>query len=334
MARKPYEHSAYWYAYHHGWTYSEAKTYAGKYLDMHTYRPRMREVREGESYGKAWFAWRSQDSRFDSTFNPLLLCACAMVDVGVAMRDTVSKLADPAERDRIRRGIARDLRRVRRPFYYARETERRRELAAARRKVTRRTTTAPMPTAGDVRAAWDARRESREAMIRLGGMLQDLECYVDNCLRFGEYGEVVGRNGGIKGWLSENVPELLPKYKTLMRHKAMAVRLRQATGTEDPKPTCALLGETPRHEAVAEILAEPEPVFSRVFATLEHRLSPETVFLDAAKPRTRGRGRASRKQIPQDGRIFRRGKSGAPSKFIRTEPHLYLGQKTGRTDEI
>ena len=300
MAQRAYEHSAYWYAYHCGWTYSEAKSHAGKYLDMHSYRPRMREVREGESYGKAWFAWRSQDYRFDSTFNPLLLCACAMVDVGTAMRDTVSKLADPAERDRIRREIARDLRKVRRPFYYVRETERRRELAAARRKVTRRTTTASMPTVGDVRAAWNARRESREAMIRLGGMLQDLECYVDNCLRFGESGEVVGRNGGIKGWLSENVPELLPKYKTLMRYKAMAVRLRQATGTKDPKPTCALLGETPRHEAVAEILAEPEPVFSRVFAILEHRLSPETVFLDAAKARTRGRGRASRKQAPED----------------------------------
>ena len=90
MARKPYEHSAYWYAYHCGWTYSEAKTYAGQYLDIHTYRPRMREVREGESYGKAWFAWRNQDYEFDSTFNPLILGACAMVDIGIAMRDTVN----------------------------------------------------------------------------------------------------------------------------------------------------------------------------------------------------------------------------------------------------
>ena len=40
MAKKTYTHSAYWYAYHCGWTYSEARTYAGKYLDMHTYRPR------------------------------------------------------------------------------------------------------------------------------------------------------------------------------------------------------------------------------------------------------------------------------------------------------
>lgn len=284
MTRKLYEHSAYWYAYHYGWTYSEAKTYAGKYLDMHTYRPRMREVREGESYGKAWFAWRNQNYEFDSTFNPLLLGACAMVDIGIAMRDTAARLADPKERDRMKREIVRDLRALRRPFYYAREKARRRELAAERRKITRRTTTAPMPTPAALLAAWNARKDSREAMVRLGGMLHDLACYVDSCLRFDERGDVVGRNGGIKEWLQENVPELSPKYKTLMRYKAMAMRLRQATGTKDPTPTDALLDETPRHELVAAILSDETPVFSRVFAALEHTLSPETVFLDAARP--------------------------------------------------
>ena len=283
MARKPYEHSAYWYAYHYGWTYSEAKTYAGKYLDIHTYRPRMKEVREGESYGKAWFAWRNQDYEFDSTFNPLILGACAMVDIGIAMRDTAARLANPKERDRMRRELVRDLRALRRPFYYAREKARRRELAAARRKITRRTTTAPMPTPEELLAAWNARKDSREAMLRLGGMLHDLACYVDSCLRFDENGDVAGRNGGIKEWLRENVPELSPKYKTLMRYKAMAMRLRQATGTKDPKPTAALLDEMPRHELVAMILADETPAFSRVFATLEHTLSPETVFLDEAR---------------------------------------------------
>ena len=126
MARKTYRHSAYWYAYHNGWTYSEATTYAGQYLDQHTYRPRVREVREGESYGKAWFAWHNQDFEFDSTFSPLLLAACAMIDLGVAMRDTVRQLADPIARDRMRRELVRDLRAIRRPFYYARETARRR----------------------------------------------------------------------------------------------------------------------------------------------------------------------------------------------------------------
>ena len=80
MTRKAYEHSAYWYAYHNGWTYSEAKTYTGKYLDMHTYHPRTSERLDEECRGKDWYAWRQAQKRFDSKFNPLLLCACAMVD--------------------------------------------------------------------------------------------------------------------------------------------------------------------------------------------------------------------------------------------------------------
>ena len=292
MAQRTYNHSAYWYAYHKGWTHSEAQTLTGQYLDMHSYRPRMRERPDGEFRGEDWLRWRNAGVCLDSTFNPLILCACAMVDVGVTMRDKVAKLANPAERDRMKRELMRDLRRLRRPFYYERETERRRKLAVERRKITRRTTSAPMPTPEDVLEAWNARKDSREAMIRLGGMLQDLECYVDNCLRFNESGDVVGRNGGIKGWLSDNLPGILPKYKTLMRYKAMAVRLRQATGTKDPKPTSALLDAKRRHEVVAAILSDNEPVFSRVFAALEHMLSPKTVFLDAAKSQTRASERA------------------------------------------
>ena len=283
MTNKTYEHSAYWYAYHYGWTYSEAKTYTGKYLDIHSYRPRMREVVEGESYGDAWFERRNASTYLDSTFNPLLLGVCIAMDIGILMRDEVKKLSNPRERDRMKRELMRDLRIVRRPFYYAREKARRRELAAARRKLSRRTTTAPMPTPDALRAAWNKRKDSREAMIRLGGMLHDLECYVDNCLRFDGSGEVVGRNGGIRGWLKGNLPELSPKYKTLMRYKAMAIRLRQATGTKDPSPTAALLDETPRHAVVEEILSGPEPIFDRVFKKLDHFLSPETVLLDESR---------------------------------------------------
>ena len=204
----------------------------------------------------------------------------------------------------MRRELLRDLRALRRPFYYAREKARRRELAAARRRLSRRTTTAPMPTPSALLAAWNARKSSREAMVRLGGMLHDLACYVDSCLRFDEFGGVAGRNGGIKEWLRENVPELSPKYKTLMRYKALAMRLRQVTGTKDPKPTAALLDETPRHAVVAELLSDPEPVFDRLFKALEHKLSPKTVFLDRAKlisSSRRGRGGGGGARHPRGG---------------------------------
>jgi len=269
MARARYSHSAYWYARNCGYTRSDRATFTEQYIDCCT-----RPARGGGTY--------LQD------FNPLMLCAYAMIDAGLAVKRDVDMLRDPVERDRIRREMVQGLRSLRRPFYYARETERRRRLAAERRKLNRRHTTAPAPTPEALLAVWEARKESREAMIRLGGMLHDLECYVDNCLKVDESGAVVGRNGGIRGWIRENLPELSAKYKTLMRYKALAIRLRQATDTRDPTPTSALL-EGVRHEAVAEILSDPAPVFSRVFDTLEHRLSPDTVFLDPAKRISRKR---------------------------------------------
>ena len=264
MARNEYGHSAYWYAKKGGWTHSEHPTLTGQYLDIHGY------------------LGSPGPSHLD--INPLLVGVLAAVDMGRSLRETLRRIADPVERDRMKREFLRDIRRLRRPVYYARETERRRQLAADRRKVVRRTVAAPKPEPAEILAAWNARKTSRAAAIRLGGLLDTLACHVDSCLRFDERGDVVGRNGGIKEWLQENVPELSPKYKTLMRYKAMAMRLRQATGTKDPTPTDALLDETPRHELVAAILSDETPVFSRVFAALEHTLSPETVFLDAARP--------------------------------------------------
>ena len=276
MPRKTYEHSAYYYAYHNGWTYSEARTYAGRYLDMHTYRPRMRRRPDGEWDTKDWFKWRNSSKKFDSTFDPMLLLAMAAVDIGIAMRDTVCSIANPDERALKKEELMRDLRRVRRPFYYEQEVARRRELAKERRKIRRRSTTAPMPTPKDILAAWNERKTSRAAMILLGGMLHDLECYVDNCLKFDDVDNVIGRNGGIRGWLADNLPELLPKYKTLMRYKALAIRLRQATGTKDPKPTSKLLVK-PFHKAVAKIIAEEAPVFARVFAMTEQILASSVI---------------------------------------------------------
>jgi hypothetical protein len=107
--------------------------------------------------------------------------------------------------------------------------------------------------------------------------MQDLECYVDNCLKIDETGKVVGRNGGIRGWLKENLPDLFPKYKTLMRYKAMAIKLRQATGTKDPVPTQRLLRK-PYHKVVDEILSSEKETFATVIDVLERHLSPQRVL--------------------------------------------------------
>ena len=286
MEHRAYRHSAYWYAYHEGWTHSEAKSLAAQYWDMHTYRPRKRDI----------FARLTDcDVEIDSNFNPLLFAACAMVDVGNEVRTACRRWATPEERAERRKEIACTLRRLRRPFYYARETERRRLLAAARRKLHRRRTLAPMPTPEALLEAWNRRKESKEQMIVLGGMLHDLECYVDNCLRIDEDGKVVGRNGGIRGWLEHNLPELSAKYKTLMRYKAMAIRLRQVTKTVDPMPTEELLREKPKREFIAEILADGRKTFESLISAIDFELDPETVLAEKPKTMLRKPGMRARK---------------------------------------
>lgn len=271
MKHRTYKHTAYWYAYHNGWTHSEAKSIAAQYWDMHTYRPRKRDF-------SAWLT--GSEVAFDSTFNPFTLAACTMVDVGIECRDIYRRWATPDERAKRRKEIAYTLRRLRRPFYYARETERRRLLAAERRKLHRRHTLAPMPTTEALLNAWNHRKESKEKMIVLGGMLHDLECYVDNCLVLDKEGNVIGRNGGIRGWIKENIPELSPKYKTLMRYKAMAIKLRQVTKTIDPMPTAELLREKPKREFIAEILADERNSFESLISAIDFELDPRTVLTE------------------------------------------------------
>jgi hypothetical protein len=136
------------------------------------------------------------------------------------------------------------LRRTRRPTYYGRENARRRELAKERRRVHRRTTVNRAPTPDELRAQWARVRKSPRDMLVFGSMLEDLEAYVDNSLVRNEYGEIVGRNGGIKKWLADNCPELWAKYPSVMRFKALAKKFKQAVGLEDPYPITVALGPT------------------------------------------------------------------------------------------
>ena len=163
----------------------------------------------------------------------------------------------------LRRGLTQEVNRLQaracRARYYARDNARRRALAAERRRIARRTTLNPRPTPEALRAAFAARGASPEAKVRLGGLLEDLECHVDNCLRFGPDGEILGRNGGVKAWLREHAPELSGRYKTLMRYKALAKRLRQAAGIADPVPASAVFDGPPAPLRAPSRLPVPPP---------------------------------------------------------------------------
>ena len=146
--------------------------------------------------------------------------------------------------------IARMQRRAYRSRYYARDNARRRELAAERRKIHRRTTLNACPSPDEFREAFATAKISKEARVRFGSMVEDLACYVDSSLRFDADGNVVGRNGGIREWIASNVPELFPKYKTIMRYKALAMRLKQAAGLRDPEPVDRLLDDAAQSAAM------------------------------------------------------------------------------------
>ena len=131
-----------------------------------------------------------------------------------------------------------------------------------RRKCVRRSTIAECPTPDDLRTAWRFRNDSREAYIRLGGMLLDLDCYVDNSLitiMVHNKAKIVGRKAGLRGWISENCPELEGNYKTLQNIKGIVKRLRQSVGVIDPVPVSVLMDPSISEQELSDVKVHVQP---------------------------------------------------------------------------
>ena len=148
-----------------------------------------------------------------------------------------------AIRKEITRRISRADHEAKRPFYYERERRCRQALAEERRKVRMRHTLSPCPTKEAILDAWIHVKDSPEALLRFGSLIEDLECYVDNSLRRDENGEIIGRRPGIKGWLQLEIPALYLKYTTVMAYKAAAKRMRQIIDIRDPLPLSVAMPE-------------------------------------------------------------------------------------------
>ena len=143
-------------------------------------------------------------------------------------------------------------------------SQRANRLPLERRKCIRRSTLAPCPSANELRTAWRFHNTSREAFVRLGGLLLDLDCYVDNSLitivRRGLM-KIVGRQRGLRGWIADNCEELAPHYKSLQRIKNEVKRLRQCAEVLDPVPVSVLLNPAVDPAALSgmEIHVQPRP---------------------------------------------------------------------------
>jgi hypothetical protein len=154
----------------------------------------------------------------------------------------------------IRRKIDQHIHRLRRPTYYESERNRRLGLTHERRRIHNRSTSNPCPTADELRNAFKHARDSVENMVRIGSLMEDLECYVDNSLIFGEHGQIIARKGGIRRYIQSEIPDLYDSYKTLMRYKALAKKFRQAVGINDPIPAASVLPDSKKSRtAVASL---------------------------------------------------------------------------------
>ena len=163
---------------------------------------------------------------------------------------------------------------------------------ARRRRALRRRRAAsvfPPPSAEALLAAWERSRNSLAERILLGSLVADLEPAVDASYLRDAGGTIVGRAPGIRGWLAENAPELLPHYKALMSYKRLAERFRLACGLDEPGTAEELLAirepgrpvparvrraalAKPRREAAALLAALPRPTLRALDDELHRRL--------------------------------------------------------------
>ena len=163
---------------------------------------------------------------------------------------------------------------------------------ARRRRALRRRRMAsvfPPPSPEALLAAWERSRDSLSERILLGSLVADLEPAVDASYQRDADGTIVGRAPGIRGWLAENAPELLPHYKALMSYKRLAERFRLACGLDEPGTAEELLAirspgrpspsrsrrialAKPRREAAALLAALPRPTLRALDDELHRRL--------------------------------------------------------------
>ena len=108
----------------------------------------------------------------------------------------------------------------------------------------------PAPTGDEVREQFEkARGRGKvEEKIRLGSMLLDAEATTDSSLIRDSDGEIVGRNGGLRGWIFENCPDLLPHYAALTGYRRLAWEARDAEDLFDPVPAELMLAADPEVE--------------------------------------------------------------------------------------
>lgn len=85
------------------------------------------------------------------------------------------------------------------------------------------------PTGEMLRDAWLNKSRSQKDFIWLLSVLGELECFLDYSLEHkGGFGNIEGRRGGLKEFIEKEVPDLIPKYKSISRHMKLAKGFKRA----------------------------------------------------------------------------------------------------------
>ena len=137
------------------------------------------------------------------------------------------------------------------------------------------------PTPEMLRKYWLESRKSLEGKLLLGSLMGDLAVTVDASYVRGDDGEIVGRQGGIKGWLDRNAPDMMRHYKTLMHYKAVADKFRVYCGVQEPDGAEEALGLTiPEHAATALQNRERHPKAAELLAACRTMATLHAVVCD------------------------------------------------------
>jgi len=103
---------------------------------------------------------------------------------------------------------------------------------------------------------WRRAQAGLVEIIRFGATLlavrEWLEATVVSSREHGDDGRISGRHPGLKGWLSDNCPDI--NYKTAYGYMCAAAGLRREARLADDVPLLAMMGEDPIPEARAEKL--------------------------------------------------------------------------------
>ena len=108
-----------------------------------------------------------------------------------------------------------------------------------------------------------------------------LSVTVDASYVRGDDGKIVGRQGGIKGWMEKIAPDLMTHYKTLMHYKAVADKFRLYCGVQEPDGAEEALGLTiPEHAVTALSKQERHPKAAELLSACRTMTALHTVVCD------------------------------------------------------